>query len=175
MGGTYESSNVIRVNVAMHAFLHKFLWDEHGRWQDKIAWHVLAGMISKEQARVAAVSEMGKERWANDAVYRAKMKAVHSVPSESASITMKSQWANSSFRSRVAAGQKQRWADPKERQLATERMRGNKRGLGYRHSSEELAKISTASRSQWASFSDEKRAAIISKRVAARLRNRRVH
>jgi hypothetical protein len=58
MGGTYDSKNVIRVNVALHAFLHQQLFLEHGRWQDWLAWHALSGQISqadviREAARLA--------------------------------------------------------------------------------------------------------------------------
>lgn len=49
-GGTNDSSNIIRVNVAMHAFLHKLLWEEHGRWQDEVAYKNLAGIINSQEA-----------------------------------------------------------------------------------------------------------------------------
>lgn len=175
MGGTYEASNVIRVNVAMHAFLHQQLWKEHGRWQDKLAWRVLARMISTDQARSIAVSEMNKERWANDPAYRAKMKKIHQTPRESASADMKAQWAKHSFRSGVANGQKKRWADPEQRRRVSERMKHQKYGLGYKHTPEELAKISAASKAQWAARTPEQKAAMIAARVASRLRNKVRH
>ena len=43
MGGTDSSDNIIKVNLAMHAFLHKMLWEEHGLIQDKLAWKGLSG------------------------------------------------------------------------------------------------------------------------------------
>jgi hypothetical protein len=49
-GGSDNPSNIIKVNVAMHAFLHKQLYEEHGRWQDKIAYKHLEGTISSQQA-----------------------------------------------------------------------------------------------------------------------------
>lgn len=60
MGGTYDSRNVIRVNVAMHAFLHKCLWEQHGRPEDKRAWRFLTSMIGREEAVRAMMSERMK-------------------------------------------------------------------------------------------------------------------
>lgn len=56
MGGTNEASNMLKVNIAMHAFLHKLLFEEHGRWQDELAWKMLSGQISCQEAlKVARV------------------------------------------------------------------------------------------------------------------------
>ncbi len=48
-GGTYDHRNVIRVNVAMHAFLHDQLWRLYGRIEDKLASEGLAGLIGKDE------------------------------------------------------------------------------------------------------------------------------
>jgi rubrerythrin len=45
MGGTDTPDNLIRVNVALHAFLHKLLYEEYGHWQDEVAWKCLSGQI----------------------------------------------------------------------------------------------------------------------------------
>lgn len=45
MGGGNEPSNLIKVNVAVHAFLHKQLFLEHGHWQDELAWKALSGQV----------------------------------------------------------------------------------------------------------------------------------
>lgn len=50
MGGTDDTDNIIRVNIPMHAFLHKCLYEEYGHWEDKIAWKALSGHISKAEA-----------------------------------------------------------------------------------------------------------------------------
>ncbi len=54
MGGTDDPSNLIRVNTAMHAFLHKQLWEEYGDKRDYVAWQALSGQITHEQARIEA-------------------------------------------------------------------------------------------------------------------------
>jgi len=43
MGGTDNPDNLVRVNVAMHAFLHKCLYEEYGLLEDKLAWMGLSG------------------------------------------------------------------------------------------------------------------------------------
>lgn len=50
MGGTNDPSNLIKVNVTLHAFLHKLLWEEHGKWQDEVAFKNLSGTISSQEA-----------------------------------------------------------------------------------------------------------------------------
>lgn len=65
MGGTDEPSNLIKVNTAMHAFLHKLLWEEHGNEYDLIAWKCLSGQITNEEANRLAniVYHTGREPW----------------------------------------------------------------------------------------------------------------
>jgi len=148
MGGTYESSNVVRVNVAMHAFLHMMLWREHGRWQDRIAWQVLSGMIGKEEGRIQAVAESSKQRWATDADYRAKVVASHSGPERSAkqSRSATKSWSDPAFRAKMKAAQIRRWSDPKRRAAQSALKKGNSNAKGYKHTDEARARISTAQR-----------------------------
>lgn len=61
-GGTDDPSNLIKLTVEEHAEAHRKLWEEHGRWQDKIAWQMLSGQIGKEEIRLVALREAGVER-----------------------------------------------------------------------------------------------------------------
>jgi hypothetical protein len=65
MGGTDDPTNLIKVNTAMHAFLHKLLWEEHGNQYDFIAWKCLSGQITNEEANILAtkVANTGKDPW----------------------------------------------------------------------------------------------------------------
>lgn len=81
MGGTYEPRNVLRCNVAMHAFMHKCLWEQHGHRADLKAWQTLTGLIGREGERRANASKAVKALWENPE-YKAKMLAVISNPSE---------------------------------------------------------------------------------------------
>ncbi len=51
MGGTNDQSNLVELTVAEHAEAHRKLFEEHGRWQDEIAWKALTGQITTDQAR----------------------------------------------------------------------------------------------------------------------------
>ena len=63
-GGTDDASNIIKVNTALHAFLHKQLYEEYGRWQDKIAYECLSGHISNEEAirQAQSLGQKGKKK-----------------------------------------------------------------------------------------------------------------
>ena len=50
-GGSDEPSNLVHLTVEEHAEAHKKLWEQYGRWQDKIAWQTLSGQISIQEAR----------------------------------------------------------------------------------------------------------------------------
>jgi hypothetical protein len=50
MGGTDDPSNLIEFTVEEHAEAHRVLFEQHGLWQDEIAWKGLARMISHEEA-----------------------------------------------------------------------------------------------------------------------------
>lgn len=65
MGGTDEPSNLLKVNTALHAFLHKMLWEEHRNDYDRIAWQCLTGQITNEEANIQAtkVANTGKSPW----------------------------------------------------------------------------------------------------------------
>lgn len=49
-GGTDEPSNIIKLTIEEHAEAHKILYEEHSRWQDKVAWLTLSKQISHAQA-----------------------------------------------------------------------------------------------------------------------------
>ena len=55
-GGTNDPENLIELSIADHVLAHKKLWEDHGKWQDYLAWQALAGLISGEEARLLAVS-----------------------------------------------------------------------------------------------------------------------
>ena len=50
MGGTDDASNLIELTIEEHAEAHRKLWEEHGKWQDEIAWKTLSGQISRAEA-----------------------------------------------------------------------------------------------------------------------------
>jgi len=49
LGGTDEPSNLIKLTIEEHAEAHKLLWEQHGNWQDYLAWQGLSKRIDKEE------------------------------------------------------------------------------------------------------------------------------
>ena len=48
VGGTDDPSNLIELSIEEHAEAHRLLYEQHGRWQDKVAWQGLLGLITEE-------------------------------------------------------------------------------------------------------------------------------
>jgi hypothetical protein len=46
IGGSDDPSNLIELTIEEHAEAHRKLFEEHGRWRDKLAWKSLSGQIS---------------------------------------------------------------------------------------------------------------------------------
>jgi hypothetical protein len=48
-GGTDDPDNLIELSVEEHAEAHRLLYEQYGRWQDRIAWLALSGFIGREE------------------------------------------------------------------------------------------------------------------------------
>lgn len=59
-GGTDDSSNIIELTPEEHAEAHRKLYEEHGRWQDYVAWQGLAKLSEKKDLVKLRLSEAGK-------------------------------------------------------------------------------------------------------------------
>lgn len=59
-GGTNDLSNIVYLTPAEHAEAHRELYRKHGRWQDKLAYEGLSGIIGHEEAVSRMLSEAGK-------------------------------------------------------------------------------------------------------------------
>ena len=62
MGGTDEPSNLIELTVEEHAEAHRLLYEQHGNWQDNVAWKALSGHIGKEEIIHQIHKNMNKGR-----------------------------------------------------------------------------------------------------------------
>ena len=49
-GGTDDASNLIELSIEDHAQAHLNLYEQHGRWQDRVAHQMLSGQISVAEA-----------------------------------------------------------------------------------------------------------------------------
>ena len=59
-GGTDDPANLIELTVEEHAEAHRILYEQHGRWQDKIAWLALSNQIGTEEIKRLRIEEMWK-------------------------------------------------------------------------------------------------------------------
>ena len=73
-GGTNEPENLILLTVSEHAEAHRILFEEYGRWQDKIAWEMLSGQINKETAMREA-QKLGRLGYKASDASKEKMRA----------------------------------------------------------------------------------------------------
>ena len=49
MGGTDDPINLVELTIEEHAEAHRLLYEQHGHWQDKVAWQGLLGLIPHEK------------------------------------------------------------------------------------------------------------------------------
>jgi hypothetical protein len=49
IGGTDSPDNLIELTIEEHSLAHKLLYEQHGRWQDRVAWLSLAGIMKDEE------------------------------------------------------------------------------------------------------------------------------
>jgi hypothetical protein len=61
MGGTDEESNLVELTVEEHAEAHRKLYEEHGRWEDYLAWQGLAGLMTSQELVKEMLSQAGKK------------------------------------------------------------------------------------------------------------------
>jgi hypothetical protein len=60
MGGTDDSSNIVELTVEEHAEAHRKLYEQHGRWEDNLAYKALSGAIGKEEITLERQREAGR-------------------------------------------------------------------------------------------------------------------
>ena len=61
-GGSDFAENLVELTVTQHAMWHFAEWQRKNRWQDRIAWMGLAGIIGHEEAVSQAITESWKNR-----------------------------------------------------------------------------------------------------------------
>lgn len=57
LGGTDKRSNLVELSVEEHAEAHRKLYEEHGNWQDFLAWQGLLKLLTTEECGLVAVKK----------------------------------------------------------------------------------------------------------------------
>jgi len=60
-GGTDAPANLVELSPEEHALAHKKLWEQHGNWQDYVAWQGLSGIKSSDECLQAAIMAGSKK------------------------------------------------------------------------------------------------------------------
>jgi hypothetical protein len=61
MGGSDAPDNIIELSIEEHAEAHKKLYEDHGRWEDRLAWKGLAGQMGKDEILLEIYRENQKK------------------------------------------------------------------------------------------------------------------
>ncbi len=147
-GGTDDPSNLVLLTLEEHIAAHKALFEEHGRWQDRVAYQAMSGMIGREEAILQTQIEGGR--------------------------TAGKARPNADARRKIGeaqiGNQKAKGHIHTEAELAKMRQpRKNGNGhIGLKHSAETKAKMSASAKGR--TFSDETRAKLRASQKARRLR-----
>ena len=72
MGGSDDPSNLVELTIEQHAAAHLALYEQHGRWQDKVAYDMLSGQITVAEAIKETQRQYMKNRIVGDET-RAKL------------------------------------------------------------------------------------------------------
>lgn len=73
MGGTDDPSNLVELTIEEHAEAHRLLYEQHGHWQDKVAWQGLLGLIPNQlilQEMYAARKGKGNHMYGKPCYYK---------------------------------------------------------------------------------------------------------
>ena len=65
MGGTDDESNLVELSIEEHAEAHKKLYEEHGRWEDYLAWQGLAGLMTRAELVAEMLKRAGQKGGSN--------------------------------------------------------------------------------------------------------------
>ncbi len=58
--GVNDADNLVDLSVEQHADAHRILFEEFGRWEDKLAWLSLSNQITSEERQRLLGQEVGK-------------------------------------------------------------------------------------------------------------------
>jgi hypothetical protein len=127
-GGSNDSSNIKLLTIPDHAEAHRLLFEQHGRWQDEVAYRMLSGQISAAEATLLAIkkaltgvkqtpehiarmvaTKIGKSY--EELLGKEKAKELR----EKRSVQSKKNWADPLFREVISQKAKEAWNNPELR------------------------------------------------------------
>lgn len=131
IGGTDDPSNLIELTLEEHIQAHKDLYEEHGRWQDRIAYQMMSGQIGKEEGirQIQREANLGNQNF---------LGGKH---------TLEARKKISDFQKKNMLGKKHALGHKKTeetKRIIAEKSMGNTAALGHKHTDVSKAKMSIA-------------------------------
>lgn len=106
MGGNDKPENLVELTIEEHAEEHRKLYEEHGHWQDLIAWKGLLGLLSSDECASLSIKEGAKKgaritnlkRWGvasyDDGLSSTKRKSGYAMDVDGRKVRTKRYWFN---------------------------------------------------------------------------------
>ncbi|MDA8915473.1 HNH endonuclease [bacterium] len=132
MGGTDDKSNLQKLTIKQHADAHKKLYEQHGHWQDKVAYETLSGQHDRKESIREVRIASNKNRW-NDPIWAAKTKkkmreaALKRIKKYGAPIsknfTFKGGKHSEEYKKKRSENKKEYWSNDENRQRISKQMK----------------------------------------------------
>tara|TARA_R110001606_G_C15174724_1_gene628604 strand:+ start:238 stop:762 length:525 start_codon:yes stop_codon:yes gene_type:complete len=154
IGGTDDPSNLIELTIPEHAEAHRVLFEEHGRWQDELAWKMLSGRIGNEEAvRLASsLANLGKKHSeeSKKKMSIAKKGKKHSEETKKKmSLARKGKKLSEESKKKMSIAKKGKTYSEEHKKKIGLAQKGNTNWLGKKHSEETKKKIGLATKKYW--------------------------
>jgi hypothetical protein len=148
MGGTDDVSNIVELSVEDHAEAHRKLYEQHGHWEDELAYKALSGQIGKEEIILERQREGGR-----------RVKSDEEKAKLSKSLTGRK--LSAEHRANISKGGMGRQVTAETRAKLSEA------NTGYKHTPEAIAKMSGENNHQHGKKHSAERKAQISESMKA--------
>ena len=141
-GGTDDPNNLVELTVEDHAIAHKVLYGLYGRWQDKVAWQGLSGIIGKEEIirETQSASKKGKV-WYNNG-----SESILTFEGEQPKGFIRGRKLSEETKAKISAARKGKKGKPHSEESKAKISAANKGKKGKPLSEEHKAKISAANK-----------------------------
>ena len=123
MGGSNNPSNLVELTVEEHAEAHRKLYEQHGLWQDEIAWKCLSGQITTAEATILAVKKANTGR---KMVFTEEHKQKLSESRKKQKPPRLGMKSSEETKKKMSDARKKKWQDEEYKQHMSERFSGEK-------------------------------------------------
>lgn len=134
-GGSNDPSNLVSLSINEHAEAHRKLWEETGNELDFVAWKALSGQIGSEEARVESLRIICKSEG-----HKSKLRKPKSIEHRKKMLGNTNGFTKGHVPHNV--GKKiTEYITDETRKIMSDKLKGNKRALGYKHTFEAKQKM----------------------------------